>query len=300
MSGRTEERFSGHESFVCRYGWLPKVFRAVEEDHQILRDEMRAMHTLGIGRNMVKSIQFWGECTGVIAAKTGGGHKAGPVGLKLLGDEGWDPYLETLESLWLVHWWLSTQARLAAWCELFGIGRLQRFDRKLLVERLAQRGEDNARALASSTLEQHAGIFLQSYYQEKRGLDDTSWCPLQDLGLVSASSSEDGRILFSVASRSPIGLTERAFAMALVHYIDQRGGSQRTVSFADVLRGEFSPGIVFKLDEGSLRQHLDSAQSGLLRRGLKFHDTADTQTLVLDIERVPVELRLANLEVANV
>lgn len=30
MSQLPSERFSGHESFVCRFGWLPKVFRAVQ------------------------------------------------------------------------------------------------------------------------------------------------------------------------------------------------------------------------------------------------------------------------------
>jgi len=66
MSDRLEIRYSGHESFVCRYGWMPKVYRAVLRDPNILRDELKAMHTLGIGRNMVKSIQFWGESAGII------------------------------------------------------------------------------------------------------------------------------------------------------------------------------------------------------------------------------------------
>ena len=43
MSGdRATNRFSGHESFVCRYGWLPKVYRAVKSDASLLRDDERA------------------------------------------------------------------------------------------------------------------------------------------------------------------------------------------------------------------------------------------------------------------
>ena len=49
------ERFSGHESFVCRYGWLPKVFHAVISNPSLFRDEDLAITTLGIGRNMVIS-----------------------------------------------------------------------------------------------------------------------------------------------------------------------------------------------------------------------------------------------------
>ncbi len=97
MDNTISNRFSGHESFVCRYGWLPKIFNAISADKNILRDEETAMNTLGIGRNMVKSLQFWAEATGVLKAATDGGHEPGPVGVKLFGRKGaWDPYLESL------------------------------------------------------------------------------------------------------------------------------------------------------------------------------------------------------------
>jgi hypothetical protein len=53
MSTMPNERFSGHESFVCRYGWLPKVHRAIQNLPTIIKDEESAMQALGIGRNMV-------------------------------------------------------------------------------------------------------------------------------------------------------------------------------------------------------------------------------------------------------
>ena len=90
MLDRQEDRFSGHESFVCRYGWLPKLHRAVLQDPTILRNELKAMHTLGIGRNMVRSIQFWGESTGIIRLGEAGGHEPGPLGRLILGPDGWD------------------------------------------------------------------------------------------------------------------------------------------------------------------------------------------------------------------
>ncbi len=51
-------RFSGHESFVCRYAWLPKAFRAIVQDPAAFRDEEQAMVSLGVGKNMVRSIRF--------------------------------------------------------------------------------------------------------------------------------------------------------------------------------------------------------------------------------------------------
>ena len=43
------EVFSGHESFACRYGWLPKLHEAVGADPELFADDDRAMAELGLG-----------------------------------------------------------------------------------------------------------------------------------------------------------------------------------------------------------------------------------------------------------
>lgn len=97
MTTSSNERFSGHESFICRYGWLPKVYSAVKRNPLLLKDEELAMNVLGIGRNMVKSVQFWAEAAAVIESVPSSGHLPGKVGERLFGADGWDPYLESLE-----------------------------------------------------------------------------------------------------------------------------------------------------------------------------------------------------------
>lgn len=281
------DRFSGHESFVCRYGWLPKAYQAVSTDPDLLRDEERAMHTLGIGRNMVRSIQFWCEATGVLVPTSGHGHRLGAIGRKLLDpSDGWDPHLESLESLWLLHWRLCTSAALAAWSIVFGDGRLMRFDRLRLIAALAERAEGAARPLAASTLEQHASIFLQTYYQPERNGDDTSWCPLQDLSLLRATKEEDGRIVFNTDLRAPVGLSLRVFAIALVEYVASGDGGSSSVDFQSLLNGASSPGVVFRLDEHQLRTFVENLAQGALHGALRFVDTSDTQSVVLDRNRV--------------
>ncbi|MGG1945724.1 DUF4007 family protein [Trinickia sp. NRRL B-1857] len=281
------DRFSGHESFVCRYGWLPKAYQAVSTDPDLLRDEARAMHTLGIGRNMVRSIQFWCEATGVLVPISGQGHRPGPIGRKLLDPaDGWDPHLESLESLWLLHWRLCTSAALAAWSAVFGDGRLMRFDRQRLIAALAERAEGAARPLAASTLEQHASIFLQTYYQPERNGDDTSWCPLQDLSLLRATKEEDGRMVFNTDLRAPVGLSLRVFAIALVEYVASGEGGSSSVDFQRLLKGANSPGVAFRLDEHQLRTFVENLAQGPLHGALRFVDTSDTQSVVLDRNRV--------------
>jgi hypothetical protein len=223
------------------------------------------------------------------------------LGRRLFGLDGWDRYLESLESLWLIHWWLVANAKLGAWSEVFGDGRLRRFDRKTLVDRLSGRGRDKARPLASSTLEQHAGILMQSYLKDERNNDDTSWCPLQDLSLLMQTVTDDGRVAFNVSNRQPLGLTERAFAVCLLDYVRRRGADQSNLALADVSRGDYSPGAVLCLDELTVRRYLDELVRGLLARCLRFNDTADTQTVVINLNNAPNHLILAtDAEVLNV
>lgn len=292
MTTSLNERFSGHESFVCRYGWLPKVYAAVKQTPLLLKDEELAMNVLGIGRNMVKSVQFWAEAAAVIESASSSGHVPGKVGERLFGVDGWDPYLESLESLWLIHWQLSTAAQLAAWNEVFGEGKLVRFDRPRLISALAQRGVNLARPLAPSTLEQHASIFVQTYFQAERGTDDTSWCPLQDLNLIGVAKTEDGRLLYNSSAGAPVGLTLRLFGMVLADFIRRQGHGGNSADFVTVLKGEFSPGVVFRLDEHQLRQLLANAIAGPFKKALKFVDTADTQSVILDLDAVAPEYRL--------
>jgi hypothetical protein len=294
------ERFSGHESFACRYGWLPKAFKAIIKTPTLLRNEEVAMEALGIGRNMVKSILFWAEASGTIETDSAGGHVPGPVGQKLFGSSGWDPYLESLDSLWLIHWYLSTEAGLAAWNEVFGEGKLIRFERSQLITALAARGAGSARPLAGSTLEQHASIFIQSYFQEERNTDDTSWCPLQDLGLIKAAKADHGRVVHNTGNTIPLGLTARVFGMALVQFITRHGEGGRSVDFARVLKAPYSPGMVFRMGEQQIRQFVEVLTMGAFKDALRFIDTADTQSIVLVTEELDPKYRLATEELEYV
>ena len=102
-------RFSGHETFACRYAWLPKAVTALEAKPTLFTDEDDAMVALGVGKNMVRAIRFWVDATHVAEqSKTAPGLEVTSLGHELLGKDGFDPYLEDVQTLWLVHWELST------------------------------------------------------------------------------------------------------------------------------------------------------------------------------------------------
>lgn len=281
---RRDERFSGHESFVCRYGWLPKLHQAIISNSLALKDEAQATITLGIGRNMVKSIQFWGEAFGIVDGRDSSGLQSGPIGSLLLSKDGWDPFLEQPESLWLLHWWISSHAEIAVWNLVFGSATYSRFDRKTLIAGLEHQASASNKKLAASTLEQHSSIFLHSYKREESAGDDTSWCPLQDLGLFEEVTADDGKTVYLVGRNAPLGLSPRVFLFSLIDYFERQ--NTNSLSLSKIVHGEFSPGSVFRLDNfqvSSLIEGVEKEFGGVVR----FIDTADTQQIILDTTLAP-------------
>src|SRR5687768_11704646 len=89
-------RFSGHETFAFRYAWLPKAYRALKRSVSTFSDEDAAMVELGLGKNMVRSLRFWVEATGLAQPEQGRGLKLTDFAHAVFGKEGYDPYLEDL------------------------------------------------------------------------------------------------------------------------------------------------------------------------------------------------------------
>ena len=92
-------RFSGHESFVCRYAWLPKAYRALAENPAMFGDVEQAMVSLGVGKNMVRSIRFWVEVMGVAIPQRDRTLVPSTFGESVFDDDGFDPYLEDVRTL---------------------------------------------------------------------------------------------------------------------------------------------------------------------------------------------------------
>src|SRR5258708_6031895 len=89
-------RVSGHESFACRYTWLPKAVHGLQKNTKLFVDESRAMVDLGVGKNMVRSIRFWAQAAGIVTAAKNCEYTLTDFGVALLGERGRDPFLEDI------------------------------------------------------------------------------------------------------------------------------------------------------------------------------------------------------------
>ncbi len=159
-------RISGHETFTCRYTWLPKAVLAVKENPKIFSEEDRAIVILGVGKNMVKSIRFWSSAADIIQNQNKSGFHVTDFGENLFGNEqSLDPYLEDIKTLWLIHWKLSTRLDepLFAWDyllnrwhepEIIPSSVLKTFQREPIVVE---------KKISTTTINHHFDTFIRTY-----------------------------------------------------------------------------------------------------------------------------------------
>jgi hypothetical protein len=108
-------KFSGHDTFPLRYGWLYKAVNHMNSGHYLKtstnEDVEKAVIELGVGKNMVNAIRYWSDCTGVIFDKVNKDPYVTELGNYIFGDfdthQGKDPYLEQKGSIWLIHFLLN-------------------------------------------------------------------------------------------------------------------------------------------------------------------------------------------------
>ena len=92
-------RFSGHETFHCRHFWLKKGFDYINHGRDFKDPE--SVVNLGVGKNMVGSIQHWLNAFNILD-----NNKLSEFSKYVFEKEGYDAYLENNGSLWLLHYFL--------------------------------------------------------------------------------------------------------------------------------------------------------------------------------------------------
>ena len=122
--------FARHETFHPRYGWFRKAYSvAAAAPYAFGRDD--APVVIGVGKNMVRAIRFWGLAAKLITEDPQSPNRRAPQfvptrrGHALFGDQGWDPYMEDPGTLWLLHWAAAARRLSCPVCWL-GIQRVQR------------------------------------------------------------------------------------------------------------------------------------------------------------------------------
>lgn len=273
--------FSGHETFVFRYGWLKKAVDAICERADALSSD-EAMVTLGVGKNMVRSVRHWALATQVLdetPSTRGSDLSCSSLGGMLLGPQGFDPYLEDINSLWLLHWKLVTsERRSTTWLWAFNLLTENEFTRDSLASLI--RGElqrRGAKPPSDNSLERDIDCFIRTYAapRDKKAsvLEDTLDCPLVELQLIEEDVAPG---LFYFKRGEQKTLADEIFLYALLDFWDRTASHRETLAFAEIAYGFGSPGSVFKLDENTIAERLERLER-ISKGSLSYAETAGLQ-----------------------
>ena len=276
MSMVTEKtyRISGHESFPCRYTWLPKAVQGLNRDPMLFSDEEKAMVELGLGKNMVRSVKFWAQVAGMaIAGIKGGGHRLTECAQVLLGEGGLDPFLEDIRTLWLIHWNLSTGATnpLLAWDFLLNRWQEPEIVPSVVIEALHKEAVRQEGTISLVTIEQHFNTFLHTYIptRGRKGevQEDNLDCPLIELELLlrigeRPMDNAAGRAepIYAFRRQEKPDITPELFLYCLDDFWNSRHATEFTLNFREVAHGHGSPGQIFKLPEDDVRVRVEQLE----------------------------------------
>ncbi len=271
--------FARHETFCPRYGWLKKGFDGVKADPRIF-DSDEAIVSLGVGKNMVKSIRFWCTAFHLIGPKLPESgqdtiNKDVPVsiaplrmsgqmaptefGRALLSNEGWDPYLEDPASLWLLHWKLfSVPIAATAWSLAINFGHLGSFTLRDFGQSLLDQREPFSilKRYSDSSILKDASCFIRMYAPVGRQVSEEIECPFTSLGLL-LPGDEPQSYRFNLADKSTLPC--EIFLAACFDYASQIRPGARTLPLNDIAYGVNSPGAVFKISETDIGYRLEKA-----------------------------------------
>jgi hypothetical protein len=251
--------FARHETFHPRYGWIKKGFDAAKRDSKaFVRNDAHV--TLGVGKNMVRSIRYWAHAFKVLeddprAAGRLRESRTTEFGEFLLGPHGVDRYLEDLGSLWLLHWQLLKEPSLAtAWrFTFFEHGRPAVSSTELTgqLEEFLDAHYPGSR-IARSSLKKDATCILRMYGELPTGSEiseDSIHCPFAELGLLRATGN-GGQYGFRIGWKP--GLSKEMITALCLDYAAELGSSAQTIALNRLHSGEGSPGLALRLSESDV------------------------------------------------
>lgn len=225
--------FSGHESFSCRMLWPIKGYDYINDGNSF--NDPNSVIMLGVGKNMVASIRYWLKALGLTEQE-----KPSAIADYLFDEaQGKDRYLESLGTLWLLHFLLVVLNEATLYNILFLRYQKERkqfskeqvlnFVKRLMAE------DDRLKQFNSNTVGKDLGVLVQNYVQPSKPKSYEDYSSLLiDLNLIRNDNSDRG-YAFNIEGKRTVPTEIFLYAVLWMK------GSDRTVSY-DTLQ---NVGLVF-------------------------------------------------------
>ncbi|MGL5027439.1 MAG: DUF4007 family protein [Shewanella oncorhynchi] len=273
-------RFSGHQTFPLRYGWIFKYINTNfdAQGRKSLSIEQQ-MIEMGVGKNMVASMQYWMKVLCLIDSDD----SLTPIAKKLfVQPSAFDPDMDYIGTIWLLHWFGQTiqaeQPVLNACRWWFNYSSGVKLERAQLCLDIESSLRHHERSVNVATLKKDVDCLFATYAARSSSVrhftEENFTSPFAELGLIIALDSK--HYLAELSERR--SLPDEIFTYALIGYIKSRMNINigvmitNTIAFTELLGGVGTPGRVFRLSADGLSDKLDVAQK-LTRGAISWTDT---------------------------
>lgn len=282
--------FAKHETFYVREGWLFKGMAAVKKAEEIgmssnifLDDD--APEKLGIGQNMVKSLRFWIQATGLTEERVIDRQRVQK--LTPFGEMIWafDRYLENNATLWLLHYHLvCNEAHATTWYWFFNHFVPSVFDENTCLEALHNWviSQYPNQEIAVGSLKRDIDCLLQTYLTSRaiHTPEELTESPFSRLRLLTRID-DDLQKRYRLERLDP----GRLHPLVLLYVLVNRQSSARKgtlqVGLIDVLREPMNAGRVFSLTTTALSDLLTELNKNYPDLQVHFVRTAGLDQITL-------------------
>jgi hypothetical protein len=223
-SNQESLRFSGHDTFHCKEQWILKGVQLTDnQESKNVFSTDKAIPLLGVGKNMVRSIQHWLRAFGILNKEDALSEFANSLFLK----EKLDPYLENEGSLWLLQYYLCKTNHSSIFQLIFSRyfsdkATLEFSEYQILnyVNRILV--DNDQKEIAIKTFNSDFKVFIRTYVspaKNEKTVEDDFNAPLLSLNLVSDTNRKNdvNQTVYRLNRCVQKSISSEIFAYCLLH-----------------------------------------------------------------------------------
>lgn len=242
---RNEKRFSfsGHETFQCKSLWLKKGYDFIKDEKKFTSED--AVVDLGVGKNMVSAIRFWLRAFGL----TKNDEVTELADYIFDTENGKDPFIEDLGTLWLLHYMLVSSLEASIYSLFFVEFQKEKkeFSRDQLYLFLKRKATEkgNPNWYNDNTIRKDIGVLIHNYLvpEESKAFEDFMVL-LIDLNLIIETEKKQYSINYE--------MKQRFIPEILLYSIIDQKGLDTVISYDEL----FEMALVFCLSQSELDEDL--------------------------------------------
>ena len=258
-------KFRAHDTFFIRKGWISKGMRYVDKNPEVFISKTEnPMDVLGIGANMVKALRYWLQAIGITEEPASGRRiqTFTPFG-KLVFQ--YDPYIEELGTLYLLHYKLASNMELAtAWYYFFNEFALSDFTKDDFAAQIGNfiKMQNEDTNVAARSIEDDFSCIINTYVPRYKTMpggvsaENNIDCPLGELGLIDILKKERNNVVYKKSV--PSASTFNPWVILAVIHANAKGGKE--IGFNELFTGSCNIGKIFNLDSIAMLDVLHSAE----------------------------------------